>query len=331
MIHELKIIIGESTDPHYNLSLEEYLLQNIKKGECILYLWQNEKTVVIGRNQNALKECRVKELEEDGGTLVRRMSGGGAVFHDLGNLNFTFLVNKEDYDVDKQLQVILEAVRSFGIQADKSGRNDITVYEKKFSGNAFYQEGEKCYHHGTILVAVDMNKLSHYLNVSREKLVAKGVESVKARVTNLSEFSKEVTIDTMKDALIKAFERVYERPLSQYDFGEVEEEELKALVKKFSSWDYKYGKNLTSNYSLERKFSWGMLQLMFDIKAGKVEDAAVYTDALDIEIPEIVKKHLIGSIFSSKELINSISPLLLKPDMEVVGKDIISLFEEENL
>ena len=160
MINRLIWLETDNTYPYRNLAMEEYMTNHVPDGTCILFLWQNRHTVVIGRNQNCWKECRVNFLEEEGGYLVRRLSGGGAVFHDLGNLNFTFIVRKPDYDVDRQLQVILEAVRRLGIQAEKTGRNDITVEGRKFSGNAFYQTGDCCYHHGTLLVHADKENMS---------------------------------------------------------------------------------------------------------------------------------------------------------------------------
>src|SRR6056297_3762446 len=152
ILHNTKIYHSTSFDPWHNLAFEEYLLNQVEENEVILYLWQNDNTGVIGRNQNAWKECRSELLAEEGGKLARRLSGGGAVYHDLGNLNFTFIMDKDNYNLKKQLKVILEAVRDQGIEAEFSGRNDLVVKSKKFSGNAFYFGSETAYHHGTILV-----------------------------------------------------------------------------------------------------------------------------------------------------------------------------------
>ena len=160
MIKRLSIFEGVSFDPHYNLAVEQYLLETVAEDQCILYLWQNENTVVIGRNQNPWKECKTTLLSQEGGHLARRLSGGGAVFHDLGNLNFTFLLPQADYDLDKQLDVIQTAVSSLGISTERSGRNDVLAEGRKFSGNAFYKNGNQAYHHGTLLVNADMDKLS---------------------------------------------------------------------------------------------------------------------------------------------------------------------------
>ena len=164
---------GQTFDPYFNLAMEKWLCDHLD-GRRILYLWQNEHTVVIGKNQNPLKECRLAALKQDGGLLARRCSGGGAVYHDLGNLNFTFLVREADYSVPRQLEVILHALNALGIPAERSGRNDILADGRKCSGNAFYRSEGRCYHHGTLLVDVDRAAMSRYLTVDPAKLAAKG-------------------------------------------------------------------------------------------------------------------------------------------------------------
>ena len=288
MIKKIKYVITKETNPYKNLALESYLLNTVKEDECILYLWQNERTVVIGKNQNPWKECKVAELEEDSGCMVRRMSGGGAVFHDLGNLNFTFLVTKENYDVERQLQVILEAVKLRGIPAEKTGRNDISVEGRKFSGNAYFSDGFHCYHHGTILVKADMKMLSHYLNVSREKLVSKGVESVRSRVTNLTEYNPDLSIDMVREDLVKAFQSIYELIPEHIEIGQLPTEELKKLEDKFSSWEWIYGKNISFNYCIDRRFSWGDIEIGFEVESGVIKDCRVFSDSLETELFETI-------------------------------------------
>ena len=250
MIEKITYIESDQFSPYRNLAVEEYLLLHCEDKECILYLWQNQNTVVIGRNQNAWKECRTTKLEEEGGHLARRLSGGGAVYHDLGNMNFTFLINKEEYDLDRQLQVIIGAMEILGLKAEKSGRNDILIDGKKFSGNAFYEQEKHCYHHGTIMVGVNMETLSRYLTVSKDKLKSKGVDSVKSRVTNLRDYLPELTMEELKVALKQSFEKVYglkvrDKKIEDLDTGVIAERE-----KFFSSWNWLYGRKIDFQYEL---------------------------------------------------------------------------------
>lgn len=329
----IKYYITNETDPYKNLALEEYLLLNVANDECILYLWQNENTVVIGRNQNPWKECKVKELEESGGRLVRRLSGGGAVYHDMGNLNFTFLVTKDNYSVDRQLEVIIKAVNNIGIPAMKSGRNDITVEGRKFSGNAFYSVGDKCYHHGTILVDVDMPNLSQYLNVSKAKLKSKGVDSVKSRVANLNEYVPDLTICRLKEELIKAFAEVYGAKPIQIDEKQLAKDKLMLGAEKFSSWEWIYGRKIEFSDCFERRFSWGDIELQLVVEGGIIKNCHAYSDSLDTELVEKIPNILTGSVFSIKGIEEafkySFGEVLLDDNNRIILDDILLLIREE--
>lgn len=281
MIRQLELYNGKGFDPHYNLAVEQCLMETVEDDCCILYLWQNENTVVIGRNQNAWKECRTALLEREGGRLARRLSGGGAVYHDLGNLNFTFLVPTAEYDLDRQLAVIVTACRSLGIQAERSGRNDVLSAGRKFSGNAFYQYGSRSYHHGTLLVDTDMERMTRYLNPSLAKLKGKGVDSVRSRVVNLKELCPSAGIPLLKEALKTAFQQVYGLPCAARELGQDDHAAIDMLYNRNRSWEWNFGRNIPFSFSCEGRFAWGGIEIALLVDGGIVRQAKVYSDAMD--------------------------------------------------
>lgn len=302
MIRKLKLCEVQGTDPYRNLAIEQVLLESQEAGCCTLYLWQNQNTVVIGSNQNAWKECRTELLSQEGGRLARRLSGGGAVFHDLGNLNFTFLVPSEDYDLPRQLAVICGACRALGIPAEVSGRNDLLADGKKFSGNAFYHSGGKSYHHGTLLVNVDMEKLGRYLRPSEAKLRAKGVASVRSRVCNLRELCPDLTIERLKQALAQSFGAVYGLPVERIAEDALDAAEIDRLQARNASWEWNYGCKLPFDFSCEARFDWGEMRIELQVESGTVVRAAVYTDAMDHTAAPLLEQALTDSRFSLAEL-----------------------------
>lgn len=326
MIEELKIYEGGGFDPHFNLAVEQYLLESVEPGCCILYLWQNQNTVVIGRNQNAWKECRTTLLEEEGGRLARRLSGGGAVFHDLGNLNFTFLVSTADYDLDRQFSVILEACRSLGLRAEKSGRNDVLAEGRKFSGNAFYQNGRQSYHHGTLLVDVDMERMGRYLNPDKAKLAAKGVDSVRSRVVNLRELAPGLTIPLLKERLFEAFREVYGLPAEELTLDGMDRAAIDALYRRNRSWEWNYGRRLPFTFTCEERFPWGDLQLQLQVESGVIRRVRAYSDAMDWQVAPALEQALTGCRFTVKDMGERVNAAGLEN-----GGDICRLLAEQEL
>lgn len=328
--NNINVICSNSTDPWYNLALEECLLSSINDNDIILYLWQNDNTVVIGRNQNPWKECKCKKLENEGGKLARRLSGGGAVYHDLGNLNFTFIMDKKLYDLDKQLNVILQAVRYFGIDAEFSGRNDLTVDGKKFSGNAFYFLAKSAYHHGTILIDTNFSKLTDYLQVSKEKINSKGIDSVRSRVLNLCELSDSLTIETMKKSLIDSFETIYGKyndivnvDMDTYDIHE--------LYDKYSSWEWRFGEAPKFEISLGKRFSWGDFELGLNLKNGHIEESKIYSDAMNSQLIQNISSCLLGIPFKMDEVINSIGNVSMNEEDRNIIQDVKDWLIEKSL
>jgi len=309
MINRAAYIESNQTYPYKNLAIEEYLLDHVEKNQIILYLWQNRQTIVIGKNQNAWKECKTSELENDGGYLVRRLSGGGAVYHDLGNLNFTFLVTKEDYDLEKQMEVILIALQKLGLNVVKSGRNDITIDGKKFSGNAFFERGGKSYHHGTLMVNVVMEDLQKYLNVDREKLKSKSVDSVRARVANLSEFYPGLTIALLKVKLKEAFSEVYQVKPEVWDTQQLQQEEIKINENRFSSWDFIFGRKIQFQYEVSKRFAWGDICIKMNVDGGKIKDALIYSDAMNQNPIEEISPVIIGLDFNKSHVVSAMDKI----------------------
>ena len=328
MIRKIFIYNAQGTDPHENLAAEKALMDVLAPGEAMLYLWQNLNTVVIGKNQNAWLECRTSLLEEEGGKLARRLSGGGAVYHDLGNLNFTFLMCKEDYDLDKQVEVIRRACALAGIQAEKSGRNDLLADGRKFSGNAFYQDKCHAYHHGTLMVDVDKEKLGRYLSPPKAKLQAKGVASVRSRVVNLKELSPALTIDTMRFYMAQAFQDVYGLTASDFQLDGDMVSEIRQLKEVYGSWEYLYGAPLAFTFSCEEKFDWGYIQLQLDAKGGVITDVGINTDAMDWTLPDSIKNALQGCRFDTDSMVYALQQAFLPAD---VCEDLCSLIKQQVL
>ena len=278
---KLLLLETSSTDPYRNLALEEHLLSCVREDEALLYLWQNDHTVVIGHNQNALREVNLSRLRADGGHLARRLSGGGAVYHDLGNLNFTFILPKAAYDLTRQTRVILEAARLLGAPAEASGRNDILAGGRKFSGNAYYRRGQTWYHHGTLLVDSDLDALGRYLNVSPEKLAARGVASVRNRVCNLREAAPGATVDAARRAMAETFQTTYDEKVEMFDEDRLDFNAIREIERRISSENYLIGENFPFSLSLQRRFAWGGLELALNVHAGRISDCRAYSDAME--------------------------------------------------
>ncbi len=313
MIKNLYFYIQNNTDPYENLAIEKALLDGVEQGVLILYLWQNQKTVVIGKNQNPWAECNCRLLEEESGRLARRLSGGGAVFHDLGNLNFTFICREEDYDLVRQQEVLITACKKAGIQAERSGRNDLLTDGKKFSGNAFYHAGGRAYHHGTLLLDADMALMSRYLTPSQAKLQAKGVKSVRSRVANLREFAPDLTVEKMKEYLLGALEDVY--GLIAQPLPPIGEDLLMPIASQYADWNYLYGTSLPLSLTCDGRFDWGTIQIQLDVKSGVIQNAKVYTDAMDWALAEQLETALRQTRFDQASLATALSSFSQREDL----------------
>ncbi len=310
-------------NPYINLAVERYLLDHTDKETCTLLLWQNDNTVVIGCNQNPWKECRTGLLQEEGVHLARRFSGGGAVYHDLGNLNFSFICPEQYYDQIKQFRVIQVACAMAGIDATLSGRNDLQVGDKKFSGNAFFHQNGVACHHGTLLVSSNYEKLSRYLTPSKAKLEGKGVTSVRSRVANLQTFAEDLTVDKMKGLLLTAFQRVYGITASPIVLSTEGMEEIEKTAAFLQDPVWLYGKHTPAFCTLESRYSWGGICVELDVENGNITAVRVYTDSLDWRLAQVMEETLRGCPFNKEAILASLQGKL----ENLILSDLKNLFE----
>ena len=282
----LQILVSDQYDPFINRAVEQYLTDSQEEGIVTLYLWKNQQTVVIGYNQNPYSECNVKLLLDEGGHLMRRGTGGGAVYHDLGNINFSFVADKRLYDVTKQLSVIQDALRTYGLETEISGRNDLTYQGRKFSGNAFGKGQRNHLHHGTILIKTDGAMMQRYLIVDKAKLLKNGVKSVANRVINLSEAVPQLTSENIKQPLIASFEKVYGGKAETLDFDTlINNPEVQAIREHISSHDFLFGRWEQFKTTKKARFPWGGVEISLKIDEAQsiITEAQIASDCLEPE------------------------------------------------
>lgn len=306
-----------------NVARDSYFLKTLKKDEMLLYFYVNSNAVIIGRNQNAWRECNLSAMAKDGAQLVRRHTGGGAVFHDCGNLNFSFITNEKHYNLKRQLGVILNAAAKFGIKAELSGRNDILINGRKFSGSAYgFYKGNRS-HHGTLLVKTDLDKLNKYLNVSVTKLKSKGIASARSRVCNLSEYAENITVENLRRLITECFIEEY----GETEEYQPDEKTLKGIQierETQASWDWRLGKSPEFEICFENRFSFGETQLFIKTKNGFIAEAKVFSDALDIEIADEISNCLTDCKYDRDAICGSFK----KMNDRAAASELISYFAE---
>lgn len=313
---KLQIILGNQHNPYLNLAVESNLLDNFLPNTISLFLWKNRQTVVIGTNQNPYSECDIDSLLTEGGFLARRRTGGGAVYHDLGNLNFSFVADKNIYDVKRQMQVIQKALLDFNLETEVSGRNDITYQGRKFSGNAFAKTKNQGLHHGTILIKTDSERLQKYLKVKPAKLHKHGVKSVSSRVINLSEVA-DITSENIIPHLTKAFEDVYQETATIISFDDLCDENVIRLSQHIGSDEYLFGKWKEFHTKKSATFDWGSIDLDIDIdeENGIIKDINIASDSLEPKSIEAAIELLKGANIkenpsSENQIVNDIISLI---------------------
>lgn len=260
----MKLYRNDGTNPYVNLATEQYLMDT--ETEDVFMLWRNDRSVIIGRNQNAYAEINQSFVAEHNIPVVRRLTGGGAVFHDPGNLCFSFIVSRAscpEMNFSRFCRPILEALRSLGVPAELSGRNDMVVDGRKFSGNAECVYGDKVLHHGTLLFSADLSRLAGALNVNEEKMRSKGIKSVRSRVCNLSEYLPDLSVTDLKAYLERAIDGV---PVT---FSKEQLDGINDLVEhKYATWEWNYGHSRQYETTVRHRFPYGGVELSYTADRG---------------------------------------------------------------
>ena len=296
-------IYNKSTDPYFNLAAEQYLLENTE-GD-IFMLWRNGPSVIIGKNQNTWAEIDVDFCETNGIKVARRITGGGAVFHDLGNVNFTFITDADGetkLNFHRFTEPIIKALGKMGLEAALDGRNDITVGEYKISGNAQCVVGNRLLHHGTLLFSASLSALAGALRVSEKKLKSKGIKSVKSRVKNITElegYTGERDVEAFIDAL---FAEMGSKPSELFDTDKIE-----ALATgKFRTWDWNYGVSPDFDIERECRFSFGTVSASFNCHGGVFEKIKICGDFFGTEDISVLEETLCGVRYDREAVMSAL-------------------------
>lgn len=321
----MRYIVNKSTNPYFNLALDEYAMKHIDVGEDFFFLWQNEPSVIIGKNQNTAEEINQSFIDSRGIKVARRVSGGGAVYHDFGNLNFTFVISVDDpgkVNYKKYVQPIIDALKSMGIEAEASGRNDILVDGLKISGNAQRMANGKLMHHGTIMFDVNIEDMVKSLNVDPDKITSKGVKSVRSRVTNIKEHLSHGDIHEFWDALqyyLSDEGKDEEIILSEEDIRKIEFE----AINRFGTWDWIYGASPEFNLKNSKRFAGGRLETLMNVVEGKITSVRFIGDYLGLEDVSEVEGRLIGARFNRSDVDAILSQIDLKKYFGLIEKNEI--------
>jgi lipoate-protein ligase A len=315
-------IEGQSHDPAFNLALEEYLYRSVDEGHPGYFLlWQNAPSIIVGRFQNTAQEVNRPFVEERGIHVVRRISGGGAVYHDLGNVNYSFIVPNDEgtpFDFARHARPVIDALAKLGVEAESGGRNDLLIDGRKFSGSAQHMDRRRLLHHGTLLFNSDLSVLEQALNVDEEKFTSKGFKSVRSRVTNILPMLPEpISVEEFIDALRGA--------LSGSDTSSLDETQLSEIRglrdEKYAMWEWNWGASPEFTERKVRRFPWGKVEALLNVKEGVIRQARFYGDYFGSENREEIERLLEGRVYKEDALREALEGFPLERSFKGAGTE----------
>ncbi|HGA3210564.1 TPA: lipoate--protein ligase [Streptococcus agalactiae] len=303
----MKYIVNTSNDPAYNVALEAYAFQKLTDIDEIFILWINEPAIIIGRHQNTIQEINKEFIDKNGIHVVRRLSGGGAVYHDLNNLNYTIISNNTQegaFDFQTFSKPVIDTLAKLGVKAEFTGRNDLEINGQKFAGNAQAYYKGRMMHHGCLLFDVDMSVLGQALKVSKDKIESKGIKSVRARVTNIVDhLSDKITVQEFSDAILAQMKEEYPE-MDEYVLSDAELSEIQAMRdNKFATWDWTYGK--APEYTIERgvRYPAGKITTYANVENSTIKSVKIFGDFFGVKPVDDIEKMLEGVRYDYKDVL----------------------------
>lgn len=303
----MKYIVNTSNDPAYNVALEAYAFQKLTDIDKIFILWINEPAIIIGRHQNTIQEINKEFIDKNGIHVVRRLSGGGAVYHDLNNLNYTIISNNTQegaFDFQTFSKPVIDTLAKLGVKAEFTGRNDLEINGQKFAGNAQAYYKGRMMHHGCLLFDVDMSVLGQALKVSKDKIESKGIKSVRARVTNIVDhLSDKITVQEFSDAILAQVKEEYPE-MDEYVLSDAELSEIQAMRdNQFATWDWTYGK--APEYTIERgvRYPAGKITTYANVENSTIKSVKIFGDFFGVKPVDDIEKMLEGVRYDYKDVL----------------------------
>ncbi|MCK1160032.1 lipoate--protein ligase [Streptococcus uberis] len=309
----MKYIVNKSNNPAYNIALEAYAFRELLSEDEIFILWINEPAIIIGKHQNTIQEINKEYIDAHGIHVARRLSGGGAVYHDLNNLNYTIISNKSEegaFDFKTFSQPVIETLADLGVKAEFTGRNDLEINGKKFCGNAQAYYKGRMMHHGCLLFDVDMTVLGDALKVSKDKIESKGIKSVRARVTNiLDELPEKITVNEFSDKILAKMKETYP-DMTEYVLSEDELAKIqKSADEQFGNWDWVYGK--APEYTIERnvRYPAGKINTFANVEKSMIKNIKIYGDFFGIKDVQDIEELLVGTRYENKDVLEKLKTI----------------------
>lgn len=309
----MKYIVNKSNNPAYNIALEAYAFRELLSEDEIFILWINEPAIIIGKHQNTIQEINKEYIDAHGIHVARRLSGGGAVYHDLNNLNYTIISNKSEegaFDFKTFSQPVIETLADLGVKAEFTGRNDLEINGKKFCGNAQAYYKGRMMHHGCLLFDVDMTVLGDALKVSKDKIESKGIKSVRARVTNiLDELPEKITVNEFSDKILAKMKDTYP-DMTEYVLSEDELAKIqKSADEQFGNWDWVYGK--APEYTIERnvRYPAGKINTFANVEKSIIKNIKIYGDFFGIKDVQDIEELLVGTRYENKDVLEKLKTI----------------------